>query len=311
MEKNFQLRIPADTEAGPNKAHKLNITSRQNEKTFYGQGWEKCVSKVWVADTSALGGMSGKTNLIDYLEGGEGNHDAYKDIVKWKVNGSEQTNHDLLLGNEPSDDSHRHFYIQVLPKTGGATIDRLIITVIPRSTKTNFDNWYATEKVDTAWLAELPNLFASITTTPGPDGFLPRPDRNFNPFLYSVPHEIDTKMHPNAYFEARSFPTAGGHAHQMCFNAGGGLLKADAGVSAGSADKAAALPFNPLSPTAHLNADVKPFVWALQLDGSPCDRDFTNLDAPIMHEGANLKKYAECRPTIANGKPILANGATP
>ncbi len=298
----MEFKTYPDTEAGPDKAHKLNITSKQDEKTFYGQGWEKCVSKVWAT--------SNTVNLIDYLDGGPGNHATYENVVKWKVNGTEQTSHELSLGSEPGEDAHRHYYIQVLPKNGGDTIDRLIITLVPRSTKTSFDNWYTTEKADLAWLGELVNLFSSFSTTLQPSGYYRRPDRNFYPFLYSIPGDYDGRMHPNAYFEARSYATPGGHAHQMCFNAGGGLLKSDAGVSAGSADKAAAFPMN-LDWRLHVNADVKPFIWALQLDGTPADQQTTTLSAPIMHEGANLKKYSECRPAIANGKPILTDGATP
>ncbi len=295
-----EFKTYPDTKAGPDKAHKLNLTTRQGEKAFYGQRWEKCVSKVWAT--------SNTVNLIDYLDGGAGNHATYENVVKWKVNGTEQDSHELSLGSEPGEDAHRRYYIEILPKNGGDTIDRLVITLIPRSTKTSFDNWYTTEKADLAWLGELVNLFSSFSTILQPNGYYRRPDRNFNPFLYAVPGDSNTRMHPDAYFEARSFATAGGHAHQMCFKADGTLLRF--GVSAGSADKAAAFPQN-LNPFLHLDADVKPFVWALQLDGTPADRQGTTLSAPIMHEGVNLKKYSECRPAIANGKTILVDGAMP
>lgn len=292
----IQLKTYSAIEAGPDKPHKLNIATRQDERTFYGQVWEKCVSKVW--------NTSNTVNLIDYLDGGIGNHAIYEGAVKWKVNGTEQNSHELSLGNEPEDNMHVHFYVEVLPKNGTATIDRLIITVVPRSTKTKFDTWYATEKADLGWLGELVNLFASFNTTPL-DGHYRRPDRNFNPFLYSEPGAHNTRMHPNSYFEARSYQTAGEHGHQMNFNENGVLLRS--GVSAGSADRAAPFPHW----YDHGKKDVEPFIWALQLDGTPADQDSTTLTKPIMHEGAYLKKYSECRPTIANDKPILADGATP
>jgi hypothetical protein len=292
-----EFKTYPDTEAGPDKAHKLNLTTPQDQKTFYGQGWEKCVSKVWAT--------SNTVNLIDYLDGGPGNHVTYENAVKWKVNGTEQTSHDLSLGSEPDTNEHSKFLVQVLPTNGGDTIDRLIITVVPRTTKTKFDNWYATEKADLTWLAELVNLFASFDNTPLADGHYRRPDRNFNPWLYSEPGPHNTRMHPDSYFEARSYQTAGGHGHQMNFDKDGVLLKS--GVSAGSADKAAPFPHW----YDHGNMDVKPFIWALQLDGNPADQDTATLTAPTMHEGAYLMKYSECRPTIANNKPILADGATP
>ena len=289
-----------DSEPGPDKAHKLNLDTRQNEKASYGQGWEKCVSKVWATANTV--------NLIDYLDGGPSNHSVYENAVKWKVNGTAQSSPELSLGNEPGDDSHRHYYVEVQPKNGGDTIDRLIITLVPRSTKSRFDSWYTTENVDLVWLGELVNLFYSISIVPLPDGYMRRPCRNFNPFLYAVPSATNTRMHPDAYYETRSYATPGGHAHQMCFDDSGILLQV--GVSAGSADKAAAFPQN-FNPFLHVEADVKPFIWALQLDGTPADQQTTTLSAPIMHEGAYLKKYAECRPAIANSKPILADGATP
>jgi hypothetical protein len=104
-----EFKTYPDTEAGPDKAHKINITTKQNEKTFYGQGWEKCVSKVWATNNTV--------NLIDYLDGGPGNHATYENVVKWKVNGTEQTSHELSLGSEPGEDAHRHYYIQVLPSS--------------------------------------------------------------------------------------------------------------------------------------------------------------------------------------------------
>jgi hypothetical protein len=303
-ENGHYLLVPVEfktypvSEPGPDKAHKLNLTTRQNEKAFY-QNWEKCVSKVW--DTSNT------VSLIDYLDGGPGNHATFENLVKWKVNGTEQTSHDLSLGSEPGTNSHRHFYIEILPKDGNATIDRLIITLVPRSTKTNFDTWYVAEKADLSWLDELVNLFAGFNTTALPDGHYQRPDRNFDPWLYSEPGAINTRLHPDAYFEARSYQTAGQHGHQMNFDQNGVLLRANAGISAGSADKAAPFPHW----IDHRTMDLKPFIWALQLDGSPSDQDSTTLTAPIMHEGAYCAKYYECRPTIANGKPILPDGAIP
>lgn len=40
----------------------------------------------------------------------------------------------------------------------------------------------------------------------------------------------------------------------------------------------------------HIYADVVPFMWALQLDGNPCDQNTTTLTMPMLHEGAFIKK---------------------
>jgi hypothetical protein len=66
----------------------------------------------------------------------------------------------------------------------------------------------------------------------------------------------------------------------------------------------------------HRDKDVKPFVWAAQLDGNPVDGEqgfdyYLNLTAPIMYEGSHLDTYMHWRPATANAKPILPSGACP
>ena len=78
-------------------------------------------------------------------------------------------------------------------------------------------------------------------------------------------------------------------------------------MSAGSADKEAPFPSN-LNPNLHVYADVKPFIWAAQLDGNPVEEDFTTMTAPLLHEGANLLRYFDRRPAIANGLDDLSPG---
>ena len=221
--------------------------------------------------------------------------------------GSEQETHDLSLGNEPDPDKHIKFLVEVLSKNEGATIDRLIITLIPRSTLINFNAWYHDNLQDADWLDELVNLYASFDIQQLPDGHYRRTDRNCQPFLYSEPGITETRMHPNGYFEIRSYQTAGGHGNQAIFDEDGKLLTENDGINAGSADKAAPFPHF----INHGNFDVKPYIWALQLDGSPSNQDSTTLTAPIMHEGDFLWKYLNVRPSRGNTKPVLADGATP
>jgi hypothetical protein len=287
-----------DTEAGPDKAHKKNLKTRQDETAKHGVGWEKVVCKIW--DSSP-----GKVNLIDYLDGGPGNHSTYENVVKWRVNGTEQTSHELQLGDKPDPDTHTHFYVQVMPKNGGDTLDRLIITVVPPETKTKFDNWYATESTAAgkAWFAECPRMPSSLEVSP-----LQNPDRLFSPRIWRDPEAINTYFHPDAYYEIRAKKTPGGHGHQTTFGTTGTLILTS--VSAGTADKAAAFPEN-WNWSLHVNADVTPFMWALQLDGNPCDQSTTTLTMPMLHEGAFIKKYMECRPPEPNAKPRFAPGGVP
>jgi hypothetical protein len=295
-----EFKTYPDTEAGPDKAHKKNLTTRQNETAKHGVGWEKVVCKIW--DSSP-----GKVNLIDYLDSGPGNHSTYENVVKWRVNGTEQIGHELSLGDKPDPEEHTHFYVQVMPKNGGDTLDRLIITVVPQETKTNFDNWYAAESTAAgkAWFAECPRMPSSLEVSP-----LQSPDRPFSPRIWRDPDSINTYFHPNGYYEIRAKKTPSDHGHQVCFSDTGALILT--GVSAGTADKKAAWPelgmftFQP-----HVDADVKPFMWALQLDGNPCDQATTTLTMPMLHEGAFIKKYMECRPPEPNAKPRFAPGGAP
>jgi hypothetical protein len=300
-----EFKTYPDSESGPDKAHKRNLPHITGAP--YSEDWKKCVSKVW--DTTQ------KVNIIDYLEGADQltTRANLESALKWKVDGVEQTSHEINYGVEPDEDEHKHRFVEVIPKSGGGTVDRLIITIVPRSTKTKFDTWYAAEKTNLAWLGELPPLFSWIETTVGPDGFLPRPDRNFNPYMYAIPHSISTYYHPGASYEQRSqTATPGGHGGQVCFDSSGILITA--GVKAGSADKQAPFPAQ-LDGTKHREADVKRFVWALQLDGNPArgsgTPNYSALSAPMLHEGAFIKKYLEVRPAVPNAKPRLVPGATP
>jgi hypothetical protein len=300
-----EFKTYPDTEAGPDKAHKKNLKTRQDETAKHGTGWEKVVCKIW--DSSP-----GKVNLIDYLDGGAGNHSTYENVVKWRVNGTEQTSHEISLGDKPDPEERTHFYVQVMPKNGGDTLDRLIITVVPPETKTKFDNWYATESTAAgkAWFAECPRMPSSLEISP-----LQSPDRMFSPRIWRDPSDWSaagggTYFHPDAYYEIRAEKTPGGHGHQTTFSATGGLILS--GVSAGTADKAAAYYFpGNLDIMSHVHADVEPFMWALQLDGNPCDQSTTTLTMPMLHEGAFIKKYVECRPVEPNAKPRFAPGGPP
>ena len=300
-----EFKTYPDTEAGPDKAHKKNLKTRQDETAKHGTGWEKVVCKIW--DSSA-----GKVNLIDYLDGGPGNHSTYENVVKWRVNGTEQTSHELSLGAKPGSEKHTHYYVQVMPKNGGDTLDRLIITVVPPETKTKFDNWYATESTAAgkAWFAECPRMPSSLEISP-----LQSPDSLFSPRIWRDPSDWSaagggTYFHPDAYYEIRAEKTPGGHGHQTTFDKTGDLILSS--VSAGTADKAAAFYFpGNLDIYSHVHADVEPFMWALQLDGNPCDQDTTTLTMPMLHEGAFIKKYMECRPPEPNAKPRFAPGGPP
>jgi hypothetical protein len=65
----------------------------------------------------------------------------------------------------------------------------------------------------------------------------------------------------------------------------------------------------------HKNADVKPFVWAAQLDGNPVEGggtpEYIDLNQPMLYEGWYIDRYLEVRPPVPNNKTRLNPGATP
>ena len=281
-----------DDVSGPDKAHKINLSTRQNEAAFYGD-FEKFVAYVY---------KEGNLNLIDYLEGAyePSMRQIFEDNLKWRSNGTDVP-HELNFVLEPQDNEIRFFKIEVLPKDGDQVLDRLIITVVPRSTKSAFDAWKSANR-DTGWLAELPPLYSSLEA--GQD-----PDESCNPRIWESVSDTDSYYHPAAQFAMRSEETQNGHGHQACYDGSRSLIRA--GVSAGTADKAHTS--NLTGSDSHKNQDVLPFIWALQLDGNPVEGDFLNLDLtqPIAHEGAFSSEYLSLRPPIANSAPELQPGTCP
>ena len=103
----------------------------------------------------------------------------------------------------------------------------------------------------------------------------------------------------------RSEPTENGHGHQAVYDENDILITE--GISAGSADRMAP---SLIAPRPHIDADVRPFIWALQLDGNPVQATggFINIDQLVMYDGANTGKYFRLRPTIVPGSESLAPG---
>lgn len=132
---------------------------------------------------------------------------------------------------------------------------------------------------------------SSFSAGPGGTGSWSQPDR--------VP--ADSYMHHNAAFEMRTNESAT-EGNQATYDASGNLITS--GIMAGTADRFAPyngsgllrLNFN------HRDNDVYPYIHALQIDGNPVTptSDFkpTALKHPALHQGANIIKYLECRPTI-------------
>jgi hypothetical protein len=234
---------------------------------------------------------------------------AFEQALEWRSNGQLLSGHELNYGSNPSSDKIKRFDIEVLAKGSSSVIDRLIVVIVPPETLQQFNDWYAAES-DLGWLDELPALYwrfqfeqegiinpVLVPADPEPDDCDPQRWGDFG--------ESNTYYHPDGYYKARSEKTANGHGHQAIYSQNAIIIRS--GVSAGSADREAPFPSN-LNPFLHVNADVKPFIWAAQLDGNPVEENGTTMTAPLMHEGANLQRYFDRRPAVANGLDDLSPG---
>ena len=188
-------------------------------------------------------------------------------------------------------------------KGSDQAIDSLVVTVIPESTVNSLTNWLTDEATDGfGWGAELPaayNALSSGNSDPEPAGA----DnwRGVNP--------QDSYYHPASYFEMRSEETDSGHGHQACYDDHGNIILN--GISAGSADKATPILYKPWTLLKHRDLDVRPFIWASQMDGNPVQGEDQNrkLSAPILHEGYFLDAYLMARPSNPTG--TIAPGTVP
>jgi len=258
------------------------------------------------------------TNLLHFIESFGLD---LTNLVKWEVNGKQQTSHILNIGEQPKDLAPKIFRIKMLEKSTGVVWDRFILVVCNRETKRLFDEWYAHYKANKAWLEELSAAYYKLGAGPTTNFF--------NSVSFAHPEPSGSKLwekieslnkykyyHHDSAWDMRSKPTPGGHGHQACYDANGVLVTK--GIRAGTADFGhwangghnTFIVWKDKLPS-HTDEDVDPFIRALHLDGNPCNKSGFGTDRPAIHEGDHLKNYFECRPSIPNAKPLLAPGTVP
>lgn len=300
----LEFKTYSETVAGPDKAHRRNLIHMASHSAHYSSSWNKCMAKLW--------SPGGSVNLIDYLTQGAENRSQFQKIVKWRINGNIQNLDQLNLGSKPAEDKQTHYFVEVISKNSGGTIDRLIINVVPPETKTKFDTWHTQNLSDMGWLSHLPSLFKKL----GNGNSDPEPfSWGINFWHPPDSYAVGDFYHPGAVFGMRSHEvdsfddTYDGSGHQATYDRDGILIRGSPGVSAGSADRVVPITSGgPIfSGLTHVDADVMPFIWAAQLDGNPCSGNSTptNMTNPMLYEGSFLRKYMTVRPTIANDKTEL------
>ena len=90
------------------KAHTLNLNTKQDEETHYGD-YKKCVAHIW---------SNQPLNLAKYLSDYESNQEVFEnpDVLNWRVDGQLQTSFELNLGERPDPNLVTKFEIEVLVK---------------------------------------------------------------------------------------------------------------------------------------------------------------------------------------------------
>lgn len=188
-----------DDVSGPDKAHEINMSTRQNEAAFYGE-YEKSVSHIWESSQTV--------DLIDYLDGADdaSMRSAFEQALEWRSNGQLLSGHELNYGSNLSSDKIKRFDIEVLAKGSSSVIDRLIVVIVTPETLQQFNDWYAAES-DLGWLNELPALYwrfqfeqegiinpVLVPVAPEPDDCDPQRWGDFG--------ESNTYYHPDGYYKA-------------------------------------------------------------------------------------------------------------
>jgi hypothetical protein len=167
--------------------------------------------------------------------------------------------------------------------------------------KKKFDDWYEKEKDDTSWIDDLPDCpcdlkkvcstycipsngasgWGTYTIISGCDYYPPNP--NEWEFVPTIVSEFTLpKFHPGGRFDMRTKKKNGMPGQQCIYDKDGKLITNGRGAGTPDARGPGGYGGN-----GHGAADVDPYNWALELDGS----DPSNPDV----NGGNYKKYMEVR----------------
>lgn len=232
---------------------------------------------------------------------------------------SQRTNGNILSGGRfPFGDCPKCLFptIRMLTMCFGPQhqrLDDMWIVVYSPDTRTRFDEW-CTNNASTAWASTLPKPFdrISLATNPASHAVSPVDPEPGAPRQWCPPVAHATWLHHNAVYEMRTETgVAGEHGHQATYDEEGRLIRST--IAAGTADYhrpyAQVLWSTGTFPNgyAHRDADVLPFIMALQLDGNPVvpvDM-WRNLNRQCIRQGENTDAYIARRPILPSGVQTL------
>lgn len=217
----------------------------------------------------------------------------------WTANGADLKGSLLHPKSRPADDKVAIYDIGV-HRRNDTRRDQFRVILLPSTTRERFAAWYEQERKDMTWLSRLPPAYSTL----GPGRSNPEPE-NCTKHYWEKVHKFDSNFHPGGAFEMRSRPIQGGHGHQAVYDSQGRLIRE--GPGAGSADKGAPIFFGLVR---HRDRDVRPYVWAAQLDGNPVDPVlfFRDLDAPLLRKGVHIAQYQSVRPALAGSHSEIPAG---
>ena len=192
-------------------------------------------------------------------------------------------------------------------------LDDMWIVINSPETRTRFEEW-CSNNVSTAWTTTLPKPFdrINLSTNAVSGEVSPIDPEPGAPNQWCAPVAHSTWLHHNAVYEMRTETgVAGEHGHQATYDAHGCLIRST--IAAGTADyrrpyvrvlwSTGTMP----NGFAHRDADVLPFIMALQLDGNPVlpVDTWRNLNRQCLRQGAHTDAYIARRPILPTGTQSL------
>ena len=219
----------------------------------------------------------------------------YRERLSFRVNGVDSSG-SLSLEETVPDVLYPDVYVVDLMLSGSSRpLDTFVLTIYNERELFEFADWVV-QYADTSWTEQLPR---PSKTKP-----------NGETANWYAPKAPGTYMHHDAAFEIRSKPVAGGHGHQATYDGVGKLIE-DGTIACGTADYVSPESLWDGSMKAHREADVKPYIKALHLDGNPGHPDNgsglfsetvpSRLTQPCLHQDYYLRQYLNKRPSFPTG----------
>ena len=220
---------------------------------------------------------------------------SYQDKLEFRVNGAEKPGRLELAETRPEVLFPDVYVVELTIPDSPIPLDTFVLTVFNEKEMFDLANWVV-NNADTTWTDGLPP----------PPRLMPLGETD----TWNTSEPLESYMHHDAVFEIRSKPIAGGHGHQATYDAVGMLID-NGTIAAGTADYVSPESIWDGSKEAHREADVKPYIKALHMDGNPGHPDNmtgflteavpSRLTLPCIYQGHFIRQYINKRPSFPTG----------